>query len=313
MLLPVRGTKRAALIPLPLGGSDFGWHKLAAMVHCPKRYQFAQVRGIVERGRFIRDAFGTGLLVHAARAQWAYDDRKGSGWKKRIASYYEEWNEAEQRKISPLALNEADVCFDAYVKHWSMRPRTTVLAVEHELSARVIHPSAPEWAKRTARLDSVERVMGDSGAWIGECKTTAKTVGHVENQYLLHGQLLLQAALWGEEETKQFGQLKGILLDVIVKPSGKTPPKCEQRKILMSDLAHALTWFRKDLTTWVMQSGMVRWNDEVERRPIGCELCDFRELCLRGHKAAVSFQFKESGEPLLDWKPSDGQHVPPWV
>jgi hypothetical protein len=79
-------------------------------------------------------------------------------------------------------------------------------------------------------------------------------------------------------------------------------------------VSHALTWFRKDFTTWVQQSGLVDWNASPERRlncmrPYGP--CDYRDICTRGRDGSLGYEF-EDGTPVLKWKSSPGKEVPPW-
>ena len=126
----------------------------------------------------------------------------------------------------------------------------------------------------------------------------------------------MQCALWGEKETKQFGPLAGVLLDVIIKGSGSRRPKAQPRvAIAIEDMAYALEWFRKDVPFHFMNASSIQWGDSVERRITSCQRqygpCQFRSLCLRGRAGANGFVLKD-GTSLAQWKPSNGREVPPW-
>jgi hypothetical protein len=301
------------LLPFTFGSTAKGWHAIQSFTICPKEYQFAKVRKVRRRRAFLPEPLSIGLLVHAARAQYLHDGWKGDRWRKAIEEYERQFTEQEGEKLAPAARSIAVQCFEAYVAYWSVRPTSTVLAVEHEIRPKPLVPNAPEWAWRGARLDSVERWRGK--VWLGEMKTTSASFAKVVDTYMLNGQTLLQAALYGEDEAKQFGPLGGILLDGIIKPSGNKKAKAVDRVPLPIDrMQHALHWFRRDFTTWVMQSQLIDWNSTPERRPVCMRSygpCEFRDLCLRGRASSVHFEFPD-GRPLHHWQPTKGKEVPPW-
>jgi len=295
------------LLVLPSGATSHGWHSIEAFIRCPKEHQLASVRGIEPLSLEMRMPFAVGILLHAARAQWLNDGGKGDLWKKAII-------EAEKRE-KRFPVNARDVAlltFAEYVRHWSVRPRFQVLAVEYELKPRGLAKNAPEWARRGARLDSIERDPQTGEIWAGEAKSTQQGPSKVHDNYLLHGQVLLQMALWGEEETKLFGPLAGVLLDVIKK---HPEPKCYDRiKLRTADATHALEWFKRDMKGWLLQSQMVDWASKPERRPQCVRQygpCDFRDLCLGGKKHANEYVFRD-GRRLTDWKPTAEEPTPPW-
>ncbi len=306
--------KRPELLPFSFGATALGWHQIQPFTICPKEFQFARVRGIKMRGNYLKEPLSYGLALHVCRAQWFYDEKKGDLWKKALEKYVAEYEAHEHIALAPGTESFALSVFGEYVKYWSVRPQTISLAAEYEIKPRALVKDAPQWAWRGARLDSVEKWR--NLAWIGELKSTSNSPSKVHDLYILNGQTMLQAALWGPEETEKFGPLGGILLDIIVKPSGKKPARAVDRiPLRLAQMEHALTWFRRDFTTWVMQSSLIRWNDTVERRPVCMRPhgpCDFRDLCLKGHRGSIGYTLKD-GTPLSKWKPSEGKEVPPWI
>lgn len=283
---------------------------------CPKEYQYARIRKVREFSPFLSAPLSIGLLLHAARAQWLYDNRKGDLWRERMVAYAKDVEENE-KGLHPASMPIAVQTFEAYEAFWRVRPPTQVLAVEHELKPRALTPEQQkpgmQWSWRGARLDSIEKHQGK--VWIGEFKSTSDAPQRVTDIYTLNGQTLLQAALWGKEETEKFGPLAGILLDVLKKPRGKSKPKAYPRvQMPLSQMEHALKWFRKDFAMWVMQSSMIEWNTGVERRPVCMRSygpCEYRTLCLRGRAGSNRF-ILEDGTKLAQWQPSPGKEVPPW-
>lgn len=311
-VVKLKDVSRPRLFPITLGATAYGWHQIEPFTICPKEYQYRRIRGIQQRAPFLAEPLAVGLLLHAARAQWFYDKRKGDTWREAMLEY-RRLEEAEGVRMAPSALHTAVLTFEAYVDYWSIRPKPEVLAIEHEIKPRALVKDAPQWSWRGARLDSVERWRGKT--WVGELKSTTSAPSRVTDIYTLNGQTLLQAALWGEEETKKFGPLGGILLDIMVKPTGKKKARAVPRVPLHIDqMQHALKWFRKDFSTWVMQSSLIDWNASVERRPVCMRTygpCDFRSMCLRGRAGSNAFVLRD-GTPVSAWQPSPGKEVPPW-
>jgi len=301
--------KRPKFFDMPTGHSGAGWHAIESFIRCPKEYQFAQVRRIKRGSPFIPAPLSIGLLLHAARAQWLYDERKGDLWKEGMQRYAAK-TEAEEGKLAPGSMQAARDLFVGYESYWKVRPTTQVLAIEHLMSLRGVRSGAPAWAFRTARYDSIEKWRGKT--WIGELKSTSDSANRLSEQYALHGQLLLQMALWGEEEDDTFGPLEGVLIDPMLKRGASVgAPRIEIRK---SECEHALSWFRKDLQMWLLQAQMVDWDAGVERKPNCMRTygpCEFRGLCLKGRKGANPFVL-ENGKALVTWQPSSGQTTPPW-
>jgi hypothetical protein len=302
------------LLPFHWGASDKGWHQIQPITICPKEYQLSRVRHITPRNAFMRDPLAIGLLLHVGRAQWLNDGYKGKLWRKAMRSFYEEIPQQHGGlRLNPGVWETAESTFEGYVSHWAIRPKPKVLAVEYLLKPRGLTPDAPEWAWRGGRLDSIERDA--QGTWIGECKSTSNSAGRVHDTYEANGQTLLYAALWGEEETERFGPLAGILLDVMKKSTPGAPAKFWPRiRLPISDLLHPLKSFKRDFTTWVMQSHLVDWNASVERRWT-CQRethqCEYKDLCLLGKKASHLYTL-EDGSPLNLFKRQPGKEVLPW-
>jgi hypothetical protein len=305
---------RPKFFPMPSGSSGRGWHEIQPFTMCPKEYQFARLRKISPNQVYMSEAFSFGLYVHAARAQWLYDNRQGDLWKEAMKNYGDQCQETEKFKLHPKSYGAALRDFQGYVDYWRVRPNTQPIAIEYMLEARPLIPNAPQWTWRTARLDSIERDISGK-IWIGEFKSTGFGVGKVNELYALHGQILLQACLWGEEETSKFGPLAGILMDPLVKGDDKKPGKGGERlQLPLANMQHAMQWFRKDFTTWVMQASMIDWNSWVERRPVCMRAqgpCTYRALCKDGRDAGLDY-VTEDGEILTKWKPTKGKEVPPW-
>lgn len=304
------------LLPFEMDSTSKGWSAIeAGAAHCWKEQQFGRVREMQLRGDTVEQHFSVGLALHAMRAQWLNDGYSGELWRKAGTGFIEAFNDKHPRRpLHPRTKLISMKTFEGYVKHWRLLPKPEVLAVEYELEPRTLTKEAPPWAARTARLDSVERWRG--GIYIGECKSTSESANAVMDTYALNGQPLLYMALWSEREAKRFGPLKGILYDVMKKATDTEHARFYPRAVLpMAAVAHALTWFKKDFTTWVMQEHLIDWNASPERRmncmrPYGP--CKFRDICVRGRDGALAYEFKD-GTPVLNWKPSPGKEVPPWM
>jgi hypothetical protein len=303
------------LLPFEFSRTEKGWSQIeSGASRCWKEYQFQEVRGIIQAGAELAMHFAVGLLLHTARAQWLNDGYKGDLWKAAMRGYFDAYGEKNPRQPMPTrAKLISEKTFEGYIKHWKMLPKPEVLAVEYELKPRALIPGAPEWTWRGARLDSIERWRGH--IYVGEMKSTSESANAVTDFYALHGQPLLYMALWSAQEVKRFGPLKGVLYDVVKKATDMDSSRCYPRVPLnIETVSHALTWFRKDFTTWVQQSSLIDWNAAPERRPHCMRPygpCAYRDICLRGRDGALGFEFKD-GTPVLKWKPSPGKEVPPW-
>ncbi|UOF77405.1 pD-(D/E)xk nuclease superfamily [Caudoviricetes sp.] len=313
---PTNLTKPGVLVPFQHGASQRGWHALESWLLCPKEGQLKNVRKVRPRLTQPAEHFTVGGMLHTCRAQYLNDRRDGDLWRKALELYSAELR-ARKTEVTQAMVRLVQDVFGVYVSYWRVRPTTTPLAVEYDLGLRGVSPNTPEWAYRTARLDSIEHHQGK--AWIGEMKSTSHSQNRVTDMYALHGQLLLQMALWSDEETKLFGPLGGVLLDIVKKPDGTHQPKAYPRvAIAYETVKFALDWFKKDLVTWQMQIGMVDWNATVERRPACMRTfgpCTYRDLCLSGERAGITFEYESSPGVFVSldkWKPTKGKEVQPW-
>lgn len=306
------------LVPFEAGPSQAGWHKMEAFAAgCPQEHLLRHVRGIKYRPMGA-DApifmhFAVGLLVHHARAQWLNDGYEGQLWVEAMKKFYREYPKVAGEKLPDGCYSIAYRTFQAYVAYWKTAMRAKVLAVEYELKPRGLGPGAPEFLKRGARLDSIERLAGET--WVGELKTSYGGSAGVEDMYALHGQPLQTMAFWGPEETEKFGPLAGVLLYPVKKATDKDKGKAYPPvKLRIERYAHALEWFKRDYATWVMQAQLITWNSAPERRP-NCNRpygpCEYRDLCIRGRDGALGYVLAD-GQPLHTWKASPGREVPPW-
>lgn len=284
---------------------------------CPKEHQFRHVRKVrfapLGPGAPIRMHFAVGLLFHVARAQWFNDGYDGHLWVTAMKEFIKRYPKETGESLPDGCFDIAFRTFKTFKRYWKLTPKGKVLAVEYELEPRGLTPDAPQWAWRGARLDSIEK--WPDGVWIGEAKTSYAGDKGVKDMYALHGQPLLCMALWSDKEVKRFGPLKGVLLDPMKKADAKQNGKAYPRiRLPLRTYGHALEWFKKDFTQWVMMSENVQWNDHVTRimhcnRSFGP--CDFRALCLNGRDGALGYEI--DGEPLHQVKPSKGKEVAPWM
>lgn len=320
-------TDRPKFFDMPLGSSGAGWHHIEPMSRCPKEFQYARIRGVRKHRDSMVSYLAIGILLHAARAQWFYDDRQGDLWRKAMKRYRRRLLEAGEPEILEEHYQRAFKIFEAYVKYWALRPVTRIHAVEYMITPRWVmdtkadrttnRAAVPEYLKRTARADSIESYDGEDGVWIGEAKSVyAGGRSRLGETYSLHGQPLLLAALWGPKEEKKFGKLNGILLDPMVKGDTRRRPTGAPRiKLHMKDLEVALRWFRRDMVIYLENANLVDWNTQVPRnagtcmRPTGP--CDFRDLCKLGRAGVIGYETSD-GTPLIKWQPAPGQKVPPW-
>lgn len=300
----------------PPGPSVAGWHQISSIFDCHKKYQLDQVRRIRPAGQVqTPDALAIGLMIHAGRAEYfagkCHDDC--------IAAM------AIEASRQPLpcgedAMQRAYALFDAYVEHWQNRPPVKTLAAEYEIGPAPLVPGDPFFKYRTARLDDVsEYPEAGSGLWIGEAKTTSAGIGEVTSEYTIHGQTLMQAALWktAPQGEAKHGPIQGIMLDVMVKGYGSRRPTFGRVPIHITD--RMIEWFRNTLRSRLQTAAAIDWNSVTERNPAGCTKmigrarvpCPYRELCIHGEKAAFAYEF-EDGRGLHEWKPSDGKVAAPW-
>lgn len=316
--MPTTALTPGKLVPFEVGPTSHGWHKMEAFAAgCPQEHLYRHVRNIryrpmgADAPMFMH--FAVGILVHVARAQWLNDGYKGQLWLTAMKKFHAEHKKMTGEELPDGAYGIALRTFQAYVAYWTQAMKSKVLAVEYEVKPKKFDAKAPDFVKRGARFDSIERWQGKT--WIGELKTSYGGASGVQDMYALHGQPLLAMALWGKEETEKFGDLAGVLLYPVKKATLKDPGKIYPPIPLKKEkYAFALDWFKRDFATWVMQTQLMDWNSRPERRP-NCVRpfgpCEYREICLHGRDGTLGYVM-EDGSPMHAWKPSPGKEVPPW-
>ncbi len=304
----------------PSGPTREGWHSFESAWRCLKEYQFQHVRKIRQPQAQTPDYFAVGLLFHAARAAWFLSsfDTSPTTWE--IISEAVR-AEAEKQRL-PVSLNAEKRALELtqlYMNHWSRLPKPKVLAAEYDIGpASLSHDTS---FTRTARLDDVSRYPeGQNQLFIGESKTTSTSIADTVNQYRLHGQPLLQFALWSTapQGEKKHGPVAGVMLDIIKKPyEGKKPEFAREPLYFTPEVRE---WFVKAVHQKLRDVAAVTWDTDVDRNPSACTRqvgrarieCPYRDLCLHGRSASVKYVF-EDGNSLVTWKRGEGREVAPWL
>lgn len=296
------------------GASGAGWSELASFFRCPKEYQYAQVRKILEPKNITPDYFFVGSAFHAGRAAWfskkcAVNDATWAFITSEVARI-----RAEYEKVLPV--NEAAVIdvtryLTEFVEHYSMQPAPRVVAVEHMLGPTKLWPDAPAEHERTARLDDIGYydINGDT-LCIGECKTGSGTPAQIANEYSLHGQPMMQHMLWkaAPQGEAQYGPISGIVLDAVQKGYGGK--KCKFGRVVLTVEPFALKWFSENLRRVVEATKALTLHGHADRNVTSCTRprlgpggrqlsgCQFRDLCTFGFSASGNYVKGPQGLPL---------------
>lgn len=304
------------------GATKAGWHAIEAFLRCPKEYQLKHVRGLYQPRESTPDHFAVGGLFHAGRARWFASkfDTSHATWELvRTAIQHEA--QINKLPVSIGAEQKALILMEAYVEFWSVRPKPRPVACEYLLGpSPLLKGEHSEAFKRTARLDDVSYYPEAGGRLcIGEAKTTSTSVADTASEYDLHGQPLMQLALWvtSENGEAQHGPVAGFVLDVAVKGYGEKKPSFG--RIVVPIPAFALQWYVHSMLHYVRQSKQVEWDTEVPRNTSQCTRlkgrgrvpCDFRELCKHGRSAALNYVM-EGGKQLTAHVPEEGRRRMPW-
>jgi hypothetical protein len=301
------------------GATRQGYHAIADFLRCPKLDQFKRVRGIALPGTETPDYFAVGIMVHAGRAEWLEGGGTDAAAEARIHAVMEQSAIQEKLPITEKARRDAYRYVAEYIEHWSTRVGPKVVAVEYALDATPLVPGDPDFWKRTARLDDVSFYPEAlDQLCVGELKTTSHSIADCANQYTLHGQPLLQMALWqrATNGAAKHGAVAGVLLDVIKKGYGKERSQFGRHFIPVEDFAVA--WFIRSIRGYLKAQSKVEWNTEVPRNPNGCTYvssgrratCECRDLCIAGRSAAGKYWV--NGQPMRLWRPEPGKEVAPW-
>ncbi len=319
----------------PSGPTREGWHSFESAWRCLKEYQFQHVRKIRQPQAQTPDYFAVGLLFHAARACWFSNNFDTSPKTWTLINEAVQAESAKQRL--PVSLNAEKRALELtqlYMNHWSRLPKPKVLAAEYDIGPATLLTNMEELERhengmhsgavsytRTARLDDVSRYPeGQNQLFIGESKTTSTSIADTVNQYRLHGQPLLQYALWSTapQGEKKHGPVAGVMLDIIKKPyEGKKPEFAREPLYFTPEVRE---WFVKAVHQKLRDVAAVTWDTDVDRNPSACTRqvgrarieCPYRDLCLHGRSASVKYVF-EDGNSLVTWKRGEGREVAPWL
>jgi hypothetical protein len=303
------------------GPTDAGWHRIEAALRCFKEYQFETVRGIHVPSSQMPDYFATGIGLHAGRARWFADkfpsDKKG--WE-RIVEAVENDFENQKLPVSHDAKAYTLRLLKEYCEHWHMQPKPTPVVAEHLIGPAPLAEGDPFPLWRTARVDDASYYPESLGKLcVGEAKTTSSSINDCINQYTLHGQPSLQFVLWkmASQGEAKFGQLHGVMLDIIKKGYGKERSTFARHLVTFSD--HMIAWYVKNMRMIMRALPNIEWNTDVPRNITMCTrlvgrqrvACQFRELCMHGKSASIKYLMGDNTS-LLSWKPSGERQVPPW-
>jgi hypothetical protein len=304
------------------GVTTHGWHKIESAFRCLKAYQFERVRGIYQPTNRTPDHFAVGIMHHAMRARWFAKGFKtdNATWLSMMDAGREAAEEG-QLPITIKAERMAQRHMQAYVQHWSARVLPRPKAAEYLIGPVALKAGDSKELHRTARLDDVsEYPEGNWQLYLGESKTTSTSISDCVRQYELHGQPMLQLALWkmSKKGEARFGPVKGVMLDVTVKSYDvNVPPKFGRVPIPISE--YALEWYVKEIRGMLALVDEVGWDTEVSRNVGGCTYmagrmrvdCAFKELCRFGRSATTKYVLPE-GKSLTDKSAWKGE-TPPWL
>lgn len=304
------------LAPPVMGASSAGWHEHEPFLHCPKKYHLAITWGITKPLLTTPDPLGVGGLFHAGRAHWFHYGFQSNApyW----AACQEYMRDAALRYRLPVredAIQRAISYVEQYIDYWVNRTRPTVIGVEYLLSAGI-----PGLVKeRTARLDDVSIYPeANFSLAIGEVKTTSVSVKDAAQEYEMHGQVMKQDLLWrlSPEGAQKHGDIKFILLDVIVKGYGKE--KCQFGRVPIRIYDFAREWYQRELARSIgVTMGLTKESIGVPRNITSCTRligrmrvdCPYKSLCRQGPAAAPAYVDSE-GKSLVNYIRRDGPK--PW-
>lgn len=303
------------------GPSPAGWHSVEAYLRCPKEYQFKHIRQVRKPESETKEAFAVGIIVHAGKKVWfANKFRMDDALWQLVRDEARKECELQKLPVSATAEQRGLRYVQEYIEHWSKYPLPRPRAVEHLVGPCAL---AGESTERTARLDDVSQYAESGWALaLGETKTSSASPQEVLKQYQLHGQPMLQHALY-RLDTKQgagrLGPASGTVLDVISKGYGKNASKFARFFIPVTD--HQMKWFVDSMAKYVRAANKVKWDTDVRRNTTACVraisgrayACEFQELCIHGKSATGKYCMGEEGASLRSWQPEEGKETPPWL
>lgn len=300
------------------GPSEKGFHRVEAYLRCAKEYQLASVRNIYVPSNNTPDALAVGTFFHAGRARWFASNfgTDAATWEK-VRAAVQDAHEELEKPATPEAEQKALAILQAYIEHWSKKPLPRPIAAEYEIRGKL---GEEDTSERTAKLDDVSEYP-NVGLCLGEGKSTSVGVADALKQYELHGQPMLQMALWkvSPDGEAKHGPVRGVMLDVVRKPYAKTKAAFDRVFIPITDFA--LDWYIKNLRKKLTAAAELMWNSEAERNITACTRqygrmradCGFKNLCRYGRSASGDYVMGPEGASLLSWRPSEDRAVPPWA
>jgi hypothetical protein len=300
------------------GPSPFGYHAVESYLWCPKEYQYDKVRKVTVPRAATPDYFAVGSMVHAGRAKWFAE--KFNMATESIAAVMQATEDAAAKYPLPVsgeAIKEAKRYVTEYIEHYSIQAKPKVIAAEYPIEGDLYVPFVS--TKRTARLDDVSFYAEAQGKLcVGECKTTGSDIPSTVLQYTMHGQPSLQVLLWKKNAAHMYGDVAGVMLDIIKK--GYKGKRCEFARRFVEVTPHMLAWYERSLAANVVDAGLVKWDSEPERRITSCTRmvgrgrvqCRYFDLCRFGRDAALSYVTENDGKRLTDYEPKPGQEKMPW-
>lgn len=300
------------------GPTTNGWHQIESIFRCYMEYKMREVVGARIPAIQTPDPLAKGSIFHAGRAEWFMRkfNTDAKAWHKVQDAMRKARDEASP-PMSMQALTDAIGYMEQYIAHWSLLPLPKPVGVEYTLGPVALKPDSPWWQFRTARLDDVSYYPGTEGLCIGECKTTSVGIDDAENEYSLHGQLLMQFMLWrmAAQGQKKHGPAAHVMLDVVKKGYGKE--KCTFARVPIHVTPTSLLWFTESMEYYLMQAARIGEYTMVPRNPKQCTRqigrmripCEFRDLCKYGDKAASKYVNRE-GISLSTVYP--GNEEKPW-
>ena len=301
------------------GASAHGWHRINSYLECPFKYQQEQVRGIKVPRDQTPAPFTVGLIHHALRARWFANrfSTAPDNWPSLLAAMEQARLDASE-PMDEEHIREGLNLFEFYMGHCAKLPHPDPVAAEYLVQSK-LNPSDPDELVFSARLDDVSRYPEAQGKLcLGESKTTSDIAGTI-NEYTLHGQPMLQAALWevAPQGAQLHGSVAGVMLDIVRKPYGKVPAKCVRQFMPLN--RDALLWFVDDLREQKAKALQITWDSKVQRNITSCTRmygrmrieCPYRQMCMYGRTAAGNYVLPD-GSALNEWTPSEGRTVEPW-
>lgn len=305
------------------GPSANGWHAMSYMLECPKKYQLAKVRGISTPMAFAPDPLATGSMFHAMRARWFANkfDMSTLSWQS-IQTACEECKNELPAPASHTAERLALSLMTQYMEWYSKLPLPNPVAAEYLIEGK-LNAEDDERVTFSARLDDVSYYPEFGGKLcIGEGKTASDTGGAL-SEYQMHGQPMLQVALWmaSQQGEAAHGPVAGVVLDIVRKPqvrNGKEGKAAFTRQVLQYT-PKMLAWHIRNLREYKRQAVSMSPSDDPSRNVTSCTRmygrmrvpCQYQELCKFGKTAAGNYVLVD-GSNLADWKPSFEGEVAPW-